>query len=667
MAGILYSTITINTENTGFRGLSWLRENPWWKYTEISIDDISKGGTCPEDAFSGYATSEDYVPFFIMPPSDDSEPGFMWFCVYEINTENVNVGVNFCSAGWLGYQGTINAFPYGQAGAGVTFNSMDVETTYPIFNNTEDALEWINSDFEIITNILNYYAPDVDDNETYHIYNTGVICTWSLSGHTPFSQPEYRWVNFKCPPTTRVSLYKIPGITGASLRYGVKITGPINFIEKSTNAGLTWETVETFPYEYFWRPRENELGTFFFSLDELDTWLPIFEDEETAEHYNADDGTVDITDAVNWSNISTNYGVTNGTEEGETETEFGEVYTRGFFSQQYILNATALAEVSNDLFDTSIGGIWEGIKKGLDMYGDNPMDAVQGLSFFPVDLTQVFTTATSQRFIFFGGYQLTMTNAVHKILAPNGYKSLGTMRILPRFGNYLDYSPYCRCFVSLPYCGTYEIDLDRYYNKSTEVRYYIDTRTNGCLACLIADGILIDKYNGQMGVTMPITLTDYSAYMNSQLNTLLGAIPGVTGTISQGAQMASKVVNSRGAVGGDLLMGGASAMVGGALEGAKVVYGLSQNNINNFNKTQGTSSSMLNEYLPQYVYFIFEYVNTTETKNLLQLEGKPSNASGNIENFTGFLQVDSVNLKCGRADEEEKAKIVSYLSSGVYI
>ena len=91
--------------------------------------------------------------------------------------------------------------------------------------------------------------------------------------------------------------------------------------------------------------------------------LPIWANQDDAIDYMQ--GNKDIEEALNWPEISGGYPVFNPYQEmKKEETDFGHVYTEGFFSQQYILNATALREIANGLFDTQNQGIWESIKEG---------------------------------------------------------------------------------------------------------------------------------------------------------------------------------------------------------------------------------------------------------------------------------------------------------------
>lgn len=465
----------------------------------------------------------------------------------------------------------------------------------------------------------------------------------------------------------KFALYIIEGIDDGKLKYGIKNTATFYDLEYSTD-GVNWTPTDIFPFEFIYRKRYNELGTFSYALSEWNTDIPIWDNEQDADDYL--EGTKDISESRNWDRISSQYPPSNYTGIDDDVTEMGEVYTRSFFSQQYICSASALQEISNAFFDTDSGGITgivDDIIKGLRMYGEDISNAIQGLMFFPIDLNQVFTSVQSQNYIYFGGYQFQMQNSVNKIIYPNGYIDFGSFVLKPSFNSYRDHAPYTRLYCYLAYIGWIELDVDRYLGKTVSIRYYIDTRTGGCLACIFANGVLTDYATGQMGVQMPITVTSYTEYANAQLQTLLtfgnGQGQNVGNIASMGGQLAQSGV-SGGAIATASVGLGA---VGLGIGATKTLYGLTQNNINNFNKTKGGSTGMLNMFLPQDCLFLFEIQDSDETPNERNLQGYPSNASGQLQSFSGYLEVDSVNLVCGGATDNEKAEIIAQLKSGVII
>ena len=541
-------------------------------------------------------------------------------------------------------------------------------------------LEIVNGEAEVVPETVEYYY--MTRARQYTVDQYGNI--------TDNNEPEiYRGFKIKTPG--RASVYKIEGIDDGKLKMG------INFDDASicyySYDGITWQQYPGqpayLPFDYTFRPHENEVGTFYCSVGTVETNMYKFNSKADSDEYN--DGDSDGRKASNYSDINSgNY--SNPTGEDNISTTFGEVYTRGFFSQQYILDASALQYMANEFFSTGQGSIFDDLKKGLEMYGESIIDAVMGLSFWPLPLSTVFSGIDSGiDGIYFGSYKMTnIPGYKAKIIYPNGYKTLGSIEIKRSFNNWRDFAPYTRLYVSLPYVGVYELDLTRYYGKSVEVRYYFDTRTNGCVAALISGGHLMDYFNGQMGVTMPITLTDYAGYANSQIATLLGGggmAAGAAGGITMGAVgmgksaagMAGSAIAGSGmgaaasaagagataAAGAGLIAAGAP--IAGAAIGAKTVYGLATNSMSKYNITKGASSSMINQYLPQYVEFIFEIQEDCAPETYGQQYGYPSMKSGSVGSFQGFLKCQSVKLDCGVATETEKNAIKTMLLNGIYI
>lgn len=514
--------------------------------------------------------------------------------------------------------------------------------------------------------LLIIYPYDTDDGvKEFSVNNVWAHGTWSSTGLSNMGAQNYRMVKGKMEAGAKISFYPMPGVVDGKLKYNVLTSGTFDGLQYSTD-GVNWHDSASFPFDYFYKERTNENGTFDFALTFYAS-IPVFKDKTTAQKYVNGDPSVTEKDAENWPQISGEYPISNTTGSALPSSQFGDVKLKGFFTQQYICDATCLGALANDLFDTTAPA-WETIKKGLEMYAAN-IDAVMGLSFWPFDVSTFVGAGNyaAAQYIWLGGYGWDTTGhgTCNHIIYASGYKDLGTVRIVPSFNSWRDYEPYTKLFVSIPFCGTYQLDLSRYMGKDVRVRYWIDTRTNGCICGLIADNYLMDYFNGQMGVTMPINLTDYTAYANSQINTLLGgggqainAFGGATNAANVGAVAGT---------GGALLAGGATAAIGGAVTGAKTVYGLTMNNINNYNKTKGGSSSMLNCYLPQTVDFFFEIQESCEPKNYNSMFGAPSLVGGQIFNFTGYLKCQSVKLECGVATEREREKLKSLLLNGVYI
>lgn len=548
-------------------------------------------------------------------------------------------------------------------------------TNIPIFLTNAEAAEYIQYG-DNIADAINNNVPSVEG-RYFEITNLWTTGTWGPFGFTPGAgaTTKHRDVRGYMESPRAISLWPVNGAQDGKLKYIVETTGEFNSLEYSED-GITWRSTDTFPYNYFYRPREDELGTFSFALTFYTDRVPIFANEETAQDYI--EGDAEIEEAINFPEISGNYPgsmITNNTGDPDDGTDWGSVYTQSFFHNIYLLETGALQEISNKLYDIT-PGVWDDIKKGLEMYGDNPIESVMSLMYFPIDLSGVFTNYSNTSSVWFGGYQFTMaSHTADKVIYPDGYFECGSVQIVPTFGNWRDIKA-TRIFVDLPYCGRYELDPQKYIGKTIKVIYYIDLYSGACLACLVEgatgsrNGKCLDQFNGIIGQRVPITLTDFSGHANAMINTLLGGGgQAITAGQSIGETGAHAALGAASGAGAGLALGGAAAggVAMGALGAAKTIYGLQMNNINRFNQTRGGSSGMLNQYANQKPTFIFVYPDLDIPDNFNAMYGTPSNAGGSISSFSGYFEADTVKLNMPGATESEKAKARDLLMNGVYI
>lgn len=561
-----------------------------------------------------------------------------------------------------------------------------IDTTLPVFPDYTTAELFIKNGGEDYTDCLNVGGNNFDlETKLYYIYNKKGQANLFYGNVTETSgTPVWRCMRFYA--NARPCFYMTDdtgfamSLMASRIVSSIGVAGPPYYIDYINES--EWREGELYYTDGFYGDIDKYKksfakvptnGVYTYGLT-CDTNIPVFANQEDAEEYleNPEDEDA-LSKSLNYGDISQFYNPTNPTGEADTGTEFGQVYTRGFFSRQYILNQTGLAEISNNLFSVGTGSVWETLKKGIELYGDTPFESVQSCIYYPVALDSMFSGGIgSTNSVFFGSYQMVLENSIaYQISFPNGHFDLGTFTLRRRYNNWRDYEPYCRCYLYLPYCGTFQLDLARYYNKVTTIRYFVDTRSGSCIACLVAGasstgGHLIDYFNGQMGVQMPITMTDFSRYANNQISTLLGGVQGEK-PILQNMTSTLGMLSQAGTGGAGVPMAIGAGAIATMANASKTMYDLTQNNINSYNKTVGGSTSMLNEYLPQRATFLFEYQEAIDSPNELLLQGLPSNASGMLANFSGYLEVESINLVCPIATENEKRSIINQLKAGVIL
>ncbi len=513
---------------------------------------------------------------------------------------------------------------------------------------------------------MNYdgeWRPPEPKSDSFTIYNTGQKDRWTNAGRTFIDGPYYRWCRIKMLSTDlidgRLAFYR-EGLSDGKIKLIPVSVADVVSCEYSTDGGATWDESATFPFDYIYGERENENGTFISATRTGiggDTGVPLFATRELAEGWVNHDPDVDISDALNYEDIANRYKITNPTGAEEVSTTMGDgSYLRNYFSQELVCSQGAIYEISEAFFDVGPQGIWEQIKPAIEMMGSNPIDVICGLKWFPFDLSTVLSgLASPQNYIYFGGYQFNLPSAtVRKVINHGGYLDMGSFTIRDAFPNpsdFRNFEPFCKMKIYIPTVGIQDLSYNKYRGKTVSVRLYVDIKSGSTLIALLADGVLYDFFNGSCGVDIPITLTDKAQMGQAQLRNISN-LAGVG--INMGTAAATK-------------------NLGGALAGLanfeSTMMDINNTSADQFNVTKGGSSPMGNGcFLPNYIYLIFEYVKTDETSNLNQLEGRATNRSGSLNSFSGYLQIDSINLRTtADMSENEKNEFVNLLQSGIFI
>lgn len=233
----------------------------------------------------------------------------------------------------------------------------------------------------------------------------------------------------------------------------------------------------------------------------------------------------------------------------------------------------------------------------------------------------------------------------------------GSVDITEYWGNALDYSPYTKAQIYLPYIGIKDLDIDDIMASSVRVVYHVDILTGTCVAYIIVTKkdkrsplydtpTVLYQFTGNCNLMIPYTGADYSALVQNII-TLAGAAvaAGATGGLSTqvtGADAimgASTAMQSVGAVSGSkptLLKGGQTGGVAGALGVQNCAIYLTRPN-----------QSLAEDYASE--------------------RGYPSNITATLGDLKGFTAVESCHVGISGATDEELAEIESFLKSGVIL
>ena len=232
-------------------------------------------------------------------------------------------------------------------------------------------------------------------------------------------------------------------------------------------------------------------------------------------------------------------------------------------------------------------------------------------------------------------------------------------------GSAMDYSPYTRAEIFLPFCGTHSLSIDEIMDATVGVVYHMDLYTGACVAYVKitrtnSDGSTLDsvlyQFTGNILATIPLTGADHSSFIQSIL--FMGAAAAATVATAGGAAPE---------IGGAMAVGDSvstSALGGAAISasGINAVMSMKPNVIRSGNLSAnagflGLKKPVITLTLP----------NLCRPADENKLTGMPCQKSGLLSDFTGFNIVSACHLDNIPCTKEELRMIDEALAKGVIL
>lgn len=214
----------------------------------------------------------------------------------------------------------------------------------------------------------------------------------------------------------------------------------------------------------------------------------------------------------------------------------------------------------------------------------------------------------------------------------------GSVNLPEYFGNVLDYPPYTKISLYLPFVGIVDLSGDYVLRSTISIKYGIDVLTGACLVMVNitrdnAGGVLY-QYSGNCAVTYPISSGSYMGVMSGVLG-IAGAVAGV--------------------VSGGSLLPAVGAGIAGIMN--------AKTNVQHSGSFSGNAGAMGSK-IP---YLIISRPQAVIADDVEKIKGLSANQSDIIGKFNGFTKFNKVNVKDINATSNELALIEAQLLEGVYL
>lgn len=299
-----------------------------------------------------------------------------------------------------------------------------------------------------------------------------------------------------------------------------------------------------------------------------------------------------------------------------------------------------LKDLAHFLWSDLIGSSFEQTLNALKRVVSDPMDAILSLHVVPVPVP-----SSGSRNV--GIYDIVST--VSLPLASTQYVILdcGTLNVKEFWGAYLDYSPYTKIEIYLPYIGIESLNIDDVMNKPVHVKYYIDLLTGGCVAFVKCGNSVLYQFSGSCALPIPFNSVNYT----NTITGILSAAASIGGTIASGGLSAPLSA-----------VGAAASLAQGAANAAQMASS-SKPNV----KKSGTMGGATGFLGIQKPYLILTRPRQAVAGFQNIYEGYPTHITSKLSDVHGFAQMEVLVADGLSCSEPEKNEIVSLLESGVYL
>lgn len=272
---------------------------------------------------------------------------------------------------------------------------------------------------------------------------------------------------------------------------------------------------------------------------------------------------------------------------------------------------------------------------------NNPMDCILGLSIVPVNVPR-----GSAREITVGNIVTTVSCDI----CPTQYVKVdcGTFTFDRHnmTNSYLDYSPYSKCYLYLPFIGVQEINIDEFMQSTMHVVYHVDILTGAMFCYVMRDSSVMYTYMGQCAENVPLSSSSYS----NTIGSIMTAAASIVGVASVAAT------------------GGASAPVAaGLLAGATTSTSNAVTSLKPSVAHSGSIGGGAGIMGVNYPYLIFNTPHVSIPSQQRHYTGYPSNQIVKLSALKGFNVIQAINLSVSGANDSEMNEIESILKGGVIL
>lgn len=277
----------------------------------------------------------------------------------------------------------------------------------------------------------------------------------------------------------------------------------------------------------------------------------------------------------------------------------------------------------------------------------DPMDCILGLNLLPFSVPR-----SDLQHVSIGN----IDTGISMYVAEKQWVTIdcGTVNIGSVYDTYLDYAPYTKIHIYLPFIGLQELNVDDVAHKAIRVKYKIDILSCACIAFISADDRVLYQFSGACGYSVPISSTNYSALFGSAVDVAIStamlvstAGAAVPATAREAAVHEARMV----------------AQTAGAVSSSANAVMNSKPTIKR-SGSLGGGSGIIGIQKP---YIIFEIPRICKPARQQHFIGYPSFITIQVSGISGYAEFESIILNGVTCTEEERTMLADIFKGGVYV
>lgn len=324
-------------------------------------------------------------------------------------------------------------------------------------------------------------------------------------------------------------------------------------------------------------------------------------------------------------------------------------YTMTSFNRKWAIGYNGINVVNDNLNNKTF-------LDNLNYLFTEPSQFFVSLKAYPFDIKEYYNNSLTLQKVKMGKAQMKVGD--QDVSAPGlygypQYKYLGKFKIERKFNNYLDFSPYTKIEMYLPFAGIITLDTNVVTDKEIRILLAVDFDTGKANYYLVRhedsqgenDGDIIQTVECQMGIDIPLGSYNANEQMKNVLLTGVSFIGGAVSSIATG-NVTSLATTSLNAISGTFK----------ALQ-ERVTKG-------------GVSSGSNNLMTPYHPYLIITRptYGSNGPDDYVTYKGRPLFKNCRLGDLKGFTVCNDFHLEnFGSATENEISSIDALLKEGIII